>query len=53
MSLSPRQMNAYLEFIDKIDNLERAAALMVGAVAAQGDKDLIEKTHKQLTEQWR
>ena len=52
MTLSPRQIRTWLYLNDKIDNMEHAAAMMVTAVATQGDKDLIEKTHEQLTS-WR
>jgi hypothetical protein len=52
MTLSPRQIYAWLDLNDKIDNMEHAASMVVTAVAAQGDKAAIEKTHRELTE-WR
>lgn len=42
MMLTPRQLDAYLEFSNKLD----ADALMVAAVAAQGDGKTIEKTRQ-------
>jgi hypothetical protein len=53
MSLTPRQIDAYLELNDALDKLERAADLRIAAVGAQGDKDAINKTLKELTGQWR
>jgi hypothetical protein len=49
MSLTPRQIAAYLEFSDKLDRIERANALMVAAIGAQGDSKTIEKTMKELS----
>jgi hypothetical protein len=49
MMLTPRQIVAYLEFNQKLDRIERADALMVAAIGAQGDKQAIEKTLKQLS----
>ena len=48
MTLTPRQIAAYLEFSQQLDRMERADALMIAAVGAQGDKQAIEKTLKQL-----
>jgi hypothetical protein len=48
MNLTPRQIAAYLEFSDKLDRIERANALMIAAVGAQGDNKAIEKTLKEL-----
>jgi hypothetical protein len=48
MTLTPRQIAAYLEFGDKLDRIERANDLMVAAVGAQGDGKAIEKTIKEL-----
>ena len=53
MRLTPRQIAAYLDFGEKLDGLERAADLMVGATAAQGDQKALDKMLKQLTGQWR
>lgn len=43
MTLTPRQIAAYLEFADKIDRIERALDLQIVALGAQGD----DKTRKQ------
>ena len=48
MTLTPRQIAAYLEFSAQIDRDERADELVLAAVAAQGDKNAIEKTLKEL-----
>lgn len=48
MTLTPRQIAAYLEFSDQIDRIERANALMIAATGAQGDSKAIEKTLKEL-----
>lgn len=48
MTLTPRQVAAYLEFSAQIDREERADALIIGAIAAQGDQKAIEKTLKEL-----
>ena len=49
MTLTPRQIAAYLEFSDKLDRIERADALMIAAIGAQGDSKAIEKTLKEMT----
>jgi hypothetical protein len=49
MMLTPRQIAAYLEFSTKLDRNERADALMIAAIGAQGDSKAIEKTHKELS----
>jgi hypothetical protein len=49
MTLTPRQLAAYLEFSDQIDRMQRADALMIAAIGAQGDKNAIEKTLKDIT----
>jgi hypothetical protein len=46
MSLTPRQVAAYLEFSDKLDRIERAHDLSVAALGAQGDGKAIEKAIK-------
>jgi len=46
MSLTPRQIAAYLEFNDKLDRIDRANALTIAAIGAQGDSKAIEKTIK-------
>jgi hypothetical protein len=49
MTLTPRQITAYLEFSDKLDRIERANALTIAAIGAQGDGKTIEKTIKELS----
>ena len=44
MTLTPRQIAAYLEFSTELDRIERADALMIAAIGAQGDSKAIEKT---------
>jgi len=44
MTLTPRQIAAYLEFTDKLDRIDRANDLAITAVGAQGDQKAIEKT---------
>jgi hypothetical protein len=48
MTLTPRQIAAYLEFSAQLDRTERADALMITAIGAQGDKQAIEKTLREL-----
>ena len=48
MTLTPRQIAAYLEFSAQVDREERADDLVLAAVAAQGDKKAIETTLKEL-----
>ena len=48
MSLSPRQIAAYLEFSDKLDRIERANALAISAIGAQGDKKAIDAAIREL-----
>jgi len=48
MTLTPRQIAAYLEFGEKLDRIERANDLTIAAIGAQGDKTSIEKTIKEL-----
>jgi hypothetical protein len=43
MTLTPRQIAAYLEFSDKLDRVELADALVIAAIGAQGDKKTIEQ----------
>jgi hypothetical protein len=47
MSLTPRQIVAYLEFNDRLDRVDRANALTIAAIGAQGDSKAIEKTLKE------
>ena len=48
MSLTPRQIVAFLEFNDRLDRVDRANALTIAAIGAQGDSKTIEKTLKEL-----
>jgi hypothetical protein len=48
MTLTPRQIAAYLEFSNKIDRIERADALAIAAIGAQGDQKTIEQTIKDI-----
>jgi hypothetical protein len=49
MTLTPRQVAAYLEFNKQLDRIERTDALMITAIGAQGDKQAIEKTLRELS----
>jgi len=51
MTLTPRQIAAYLEFSDRLDRIERANALAISAMGAQGDIKAIEKRIKELSRQ--
>jgi hypothetical protein len=51
MTLTPRQIAAYLEFSDRLDRIERANALVISAIGAQGDKQAVEKALKELNGQ--
>jgi len=42
MTLSPRQIQAYLEFSARLDRIERADDLKIAATAAQGNGEAIE-----------
>jgi hypothetical protein len=48
MTLTPRQIIAYLELNEKLDRIERANNLWVTAMGAQGDGKAIEKHLKEL-----
>jgi len=50
MTLTPRQITAYLEFSHKLDRIDRGYALMIAAIGAQGDSKGIEKMRKELAE---
>jgi len=50
MTLTPRQLAAYLEFNDKLDRIDRANDLAIAATGAQSDKHGIEKMLKSLTD---
>ena len=49
MTLTWRQIAAYLELNDKLDRIERANDLLITAVGAQGDQKTLDKTLKDLT----
>lgn len=49
MTLTPRQIAAYLEFSDKLDRIDRANALVVAAIGAHGDQKTIERVIKELS----
>jgi hypothetical protein len=48
MTLTPRQIAAYLEFGAKLDRIDRAADLWVAAMGAQADGKAIDKAMKEL-----
>ena len=49
MTLSPRQIAAYLEFSERLDGIERANALVVAAIGARGDQKAIDKAIRELS----
>ena len=49
MTLTPRQIAAFLEFGEKLNRIERASDLMIAAIGAQGDSKSIEKTIKDIS----
>jgi len=49
MTLTPRQIAAYLEFSARIDGIEREYNLMIAAVGAQGDDKTIEKMRREIS----
>lgn len=48
MTLTWKQVVAYLEFSDTLDRIDRAADLMITAAGAQGDQKTLEKVFKEL-----
>jgi len=48
MTLTPRQMFAYLEFGDRLDRFDRVNALVTATLGAQGDQKAREKHIKEL-----
>jgi Holliday junction resolvasome RuvABC endonuclease subunit len=48
MMLTPRQIAAYLEFSAELDRNERADALAIAAIGAQGDEKTIKQTLKEI-----
>lgn len=49
MTLTPRQIAAFLEFSEKLNRIERASDLMIAAIGAQGDSETIDKTIKDIS----
>ena len=49
MTLTPRQIAAYLEFSDKLDRIELANQLTNAVIGAQGNKQAVEKRLKELS----
>lgn len=49
MTLTPRQIMAWLEFSDKLDRIDRIDGLLISAIGAQGDKQSIDKAIKELS----
>ena len=49
MTLTPRQILAYLDFSQKLDRAELSNELMITAVGSQGDGKTIDKVIKDLT----
>jgi len=49
MSLSPRQIVAYLEFSDKLDRIARAISLGDTVMGTRGDEKAIRKAIKDLS----
>jgi hypothetical protein len=48
MTLTWRQIDAFLEFNDKLDRIDRANQLVISTIGAQGDKQTREKYLKEL-----
>jgi hypothetical protein len=49
MMLTPRQIMAYQEFNEYLKRADLADRLAINAIGAQGDKQSIEKTFKDLS----
>ena len=49
MTLSPRQIAAYLEFSDRLDRIERANALKISAMGARSDPKAIDAAIRELS----
>lgn len=47
MTLTPRQIVAYLEFTDRLDRIDRANDLAIAAIGAQGDQKAIDRMIKE------
>lgn len=50
MTLTWRQIATYLDFNDKLDRIERANNLVIAAVGAQGDKQTLDQTLRELSQ---
>ena len=50
MTLTPRQIMAYLELSNRLDRIDQANNLMITAIGSQGDSKGIEKMRKELAE---
>ena len=50
MTLTPRQIAAYLEFGDELDRIESAKALTIAHIGAQGDEKIVKQTLKELNQ---
>jgi hypothetical protein len=48
MTLTPRQLIAWLEFSDRLDRIDSASRLAISWMGAQGDKQSIDKKVKEL-----
>jgi len=48
MTLTPRQIAAYLEIAEQLDRVDRANDIVVSHIGAQGDKASVEKAIKEL-----
>jgi hypothetical protein len=48
MTLTPRQIAAYLEFSTELERIEQANALAIAALGAQGDEKAIKQALKGL-----
>jgi hypothetical protein len=49
MTLTPRQLAAWIEFSDKVDRIDRANQLVISAVGAQGDAKQIDKMLQEIS----
>lgn len=49
MTLTWRQIRAYLELYEQLDRIERASDLAITAIGTQGDQKAIDKTMRDLT----
>lgn len=49
MTLTPREIAAWLELNDRLDRMDRANDMLVTAVGSQGDQKALDKVLKELT----